>query len=153
MKLSIYPFIILLITTMPTSAFADKPEGEVKRYKVVLEKKTPTTKSTTDVEVQQDAEVIDQNANGKIDTEQKKADKDSKPAQKKGEEGNSKWWKLWGKNDDETKEASKGSETGQLKREENSRRWWKLWGEHDPDSEDISQKSEESSKKWWKPWN
>lgn len=153
MKLSIHTFIVLLITIVSASAFAEKPEGQVKRYKVVLEKKPPTAESATDVEAQQ-------NASKEKDAAHKKADKEAKSTPEKAEEGKSKWWKPWGNNNQETKESDKGSETGQLKREENSRKWWKLWGESDPESEDISEKpeapqeqSKDNSKKWWKPWN
>jgi hypothetical protein len=149
MKLSIYTFIALLITAMTAPAFAEKPEGETKRYTVVLDKKKFAAENTSDTETRQNTEAIDQVASDETDAEHGETDATK-----------SKWWKLWGKDEHEIKQADKGSETGQLKREENSRKWWKLWSESDPESENVQEKPktaqekpEEKNKKWWKPWS
>ncbi|CAA6695394.1 Unannotated, partial [Lentimonas sp. CC19] len=121
MKLSAYTFIALLITVISASALNEKPEGEVKRYKITLEPMKSNAASASEVEIPQNEALIDQDANDDIEA-----------APEKAQEDKSKWWKLWGNEEAERKEADKAPEVGQQKREEQNRKWWKPWSQDAP---------------------
>lgn len=148
MKLSFYTFIALLIALIATPTFSQKPEGESKRYKIVLEGIKPVAERKTNAQATESIGKAIQSDSDTNDAEPESAT----------EANSNKWWKPWGKKDAEPMGSGKESEVGQQKREENSRKWWNPWSESEPEEinkpvQASAAPSQEKAKAWWRPWS